>query len=230
MFSISKKTLGFAILMSAVASLNANATIIDFTGGTAYLYGGGTAVTDNSNTYSGVDYYEEDGFRLDFIANDQNTFTSEVGNYYSAGNDVIHGHWATGRFGSLTEIRVSKIDGTSFDLNYFIMTSNTEFGGGQASGNEQAYIHASNDGVNVSFSQLLPSDDWGFIGLNPQVILGSAFDSIKYFSFTVDNAVDCFGMDNFYIDEPAPVPEPAPIVLLGLAFIALGLRRRLARK
>jgi len=29
------------------------------------------------------------------------------------------------------------------------------------------------------------------------------------FSFTAGNAVDCFGMDNFYINEPPPsVPNP----------------------
>jgi hypothetical protein len=51
-----------------------------------------------------------------------------------------------------------------------------------------------------------------------------------WFSFTVTNAVDCFGMDNFYIDEPAPgIPAPGSLLLasMGLAGIAK-IRRRIA--
>lgn len=50
--------------------------------------------------------------------------------------------------------------------------------------------------------------------------------------FDVENAVDCFGMDNFYIDEEAPGVVPLPssawlgISLLGLLGVARGVRRR----
>ena len=205
------------VLASAGASFGA---VIDFTGGTAYLSGGGTAVPNNSGVWSNVDYYEEGGFKLDFIGD-----VGIIGDYYSGSNDVIHGHWATGLYGGLTSIVVTKLDGTPFDLNYFILTSNTDTGGGADSGNEQTWINASN-----GYSQLLPTDDWGFAGTNPQIFLGSQFDNITWFSFTVTNAVDCFGMDNFYIDEPAPgVPAPGSLLLasMGLAGLAK-IRRRFA--
>ena len=140
-----------------------------------------------------------------------------VGTYYGADldgnpNDVIHGHWAPNH-GTMTEIRVTKLDNTAFDLNYFILASNTQVGGGDSTGLEDAYITASN-----GFSQKLPSDGWGFHrGTNPQIYLDSNFDNITSFSFTVANDVYCFGMDEFYIDEQAPprVPEPATYLLLG---------------
>lgn len=207
----------------------ARAAQIDFTGGNVVRNDATTETTNNFTNWDNVDYYEENGFKLDFISGGAGGFESNIGNYYGIGNDVIHGHWATGNFGGLTQIKVTKLDNTAFDLNYFILTSNTDTGGGLASGNERAFIHASVDGINESFSQLLPTEDWGFPGT--QIFLSPQFDNIKSFWFTAENMIDCFGMDEFFINEPAPttnVPEPnSPLTFLALGFIlALGLKRK----
>lgn len=203
----------------------ANAAVITFTGGTATLSNASTGVTNNSITYGNAIKYEELGFRVEFIGG-----ASSVGNYYGTGNDVLHTHWDSGDFGTVTQVKITKIDGSAFDMNYFVLTSNTDTGGGAASGNEQAYIHASLDGVTASHSQMLPPDAWGFP--STQIFLGAQFDSVKAVWFDVANAVDCFGMDNFFIDEAAPgtVSLPSSIALAGLGLFGLaGIQRRRVR-
>ena len=222
-----------AVVALACAIGQAQATKITFTGGTVTRHNGTTAVTANNTNYQNVDYYTEGGFKLQFVG--ANTaFSSNVGNYYGVGNDVIHGHWATGSFGTLTEIRVTKVDNTAFNLTSFALTSNTDHGGGAASGNEQAFIHASIDGTTESFSQMLPPENWGFPAT--KVVLGSNFSGIKSFYFTVNDKVDCFGMDDFFLNESDPtlppsavaVPEPETYAMMlgGLGLLAFVARRR----
>ena len=216
---------------------SASAAVIDFTGGTAYLAGGGTAVTTSgAEVIWPTDYYVENGFRLDFI-NTSPANGEYIGDYYGPdatgnNNDVIHGHWAPGH-GDMTAIEITKIGGGTFDLNYFILTSNTQIGGGAATGNELAYIEAWIGGV-MTHRQLLPPESWGWVGVHnpgalqndPAIFLGSQFDSVDLVRFTVDNDVYCFGMDEFYIDEPAPAPEPGTLALIGLGLAGLFVRRR----
>jgi hypothetical protein len=215
-------SIGAALLLVSAA---AGAVQINFTGGTVHLLDGTTQTTNNSVVWQNVDYYEEGGFRLDFEPDTATGFSTIIGNYYGGANDVIHSHWSTGDFGGVTRIIVTKIDGTAFDLNYFVLTSNTDTGGSVASGLEQARIHASTDGTTSSHSQLLPPENWGFPAT--QIFLGSQFDAVKAFWFTVDNAVDCFGMDNFFIDEPAPgVPVPGTAALMALGMLGMMACRR----
>jgi hypothetical protein len=227
-------SLPLLMMITALAPLSARAVQINFTGGTVTRMDATTETTNNNVVWDNVDYYVEDGFKLDFIGNTGggDAFAANIGDYYGAArNDVIHGHWGTGNFGDLTQIKVTKTDSSSFDLNYFVLTSNTETGGSLASGNERAFIHASIDGINASFSQLLPSEDWGFPAT--QIFLGSEFDGIKSFWFTAENEVDCFGMDNFFINEPAPgtaVPGPLPLLGVGATWTwSRRLRKRIKR-
>ncbi|MGE0485019.1 MAG: PEP-CTERM sorting domain-containing protein [Gammaproteobacteria bacterium] len=218
--------------------------MIDFTGGTATFAGGGGSgtTTAGSELFNNVDFYVENGFKLDFINASPNN-GEHIGDYYGPdgtgnSNDVIHGHWAP-NFGDMSAIEISKVGGGTFDLNYFILTSNTAIGGGPATGNEQTYIQAWMGGV-MTYQQLLPPESWGWVGVHnpgplqndPQIYLGSEFDNVDLVRFVVGNDVFCFGMDEFYIDEAAPpprgVPEPAGLALVGLGLVG-AVRRRKSR-
>ena len=225
-------------LLGAVCAFNlalcsqANATLVDFTGGTIYQFGGATFTTDNTLNVDNVDYYEEGGVKFDFIGPSGIPFSYLVGDYYGVGNDVIHGHWGTGDggYGDMESIRVNKIDNTAFDLTYFKITTNVENGGSVGEGTEQVWINALADGINVSYSMLLPPDDWGFSGPNSEIYLGVEFENIKAFTFTSTGTSDGFGLDEFFIDQEAPppaVPVPAAVWLFGSGLLGLvGMARR----
>jgi hypothetical protein len=214
------------IITMSLASA-ANAVLIDFTGGLVTQLAGPGGPTDTATLYDNVDFYVEDGMKFDFIGPPGDPFSYSVGDYYGVGNDVIHGHWAAGPFGDMEEILVTKIDGTAFDLNYFKITTNTDCGGCAASGNEEVFLNALENGTDISFSMMLPPDDWGFAGPNSELFLGPEFDDILAFSVTYGCCAVGFGMDEFFIDEEGPrIPEPTTLALLSLGILGFGLNRR----
>jgi hypothetical protein len=235
--------LGAAVALVGLSAGGADATQITFDGGLAYLHSGGPIVTSNIGaSTSDVDYYEEDGFRLDFIqAGDPGgpwpAFATHIGNYYNVGNAVIHSHWLSGNDGDVTAVEITKVAAGTFDLNYFILTSNQETPGasGSPTGNELAYIEGFFDLAGTMSSGapvLLPVEQWGFPAT--QIYLGANFDAIQLARVYVTNQVNCFGMDEFYIDEDAPepfstVPEPSTLVLSGSALAAVVAFRRRRR-
>jgi hypothetical protein len=214
-----KKLSSICALSLCLAAI-APAAVVTFTGGTATLNNGSTLITDGTFNTDNVDFYTESGFVLDYIGG--SGFSSNVGNYYNTGNDVIHGHWGMG----ITSIDIYKDGGGTFDLNYFVLTSNTSSGGGPASGVEQVTIEGFLNGVSTGTAILLPPEDWGFPAID--VFMNSNFDLVDRVKIVGSNSF-CYGMDEFYIDQAAPVPEPTAGALLALGLGGLIALRRTRR-
>jgi hypothetical protein len=178
------------LLIGALLTSSAYGTVVDFTGGIATDPNGNTFITSQNQTFYNIVSYVEDNYELKYITNGSYS-AQTVGNYYYTGNDVIHGHW----FDGLQSIDIRNINNNTFDLNYFTITSNTERGGGPASGNEHISVQGFRNGSAVTNSYLLPSEDWG-MNSTSDVLLGNEFDQVDLFRISGYGAF-CFGMDAF---------------------------------
>ena len=87
--------------------------------------------SQNSNIVS----YQEGTVILNYVSPVGDYSFQTVGNYYGAGDDVIHGHWT-----AISAIEIARENNVPFDLQFFHMTSNTEIGGGAATGTEMVLL------------------------------------------------------------------------------------------
>lgn len=233
-----KSAAALIAITTTLSSHQAFSTQINFTGGQATLTNGNVEVPNNNDVLQNVTTYVKSGFQFEFFfAGIPQSFSSIVGDFYSVANDVTHVHWSGGGFGDVSELKVSKVDGTTFDLGGFKISSNTATGGGAADGNELVSINT--DKANSIFN--LPSDDWGLnSGSDPLITIDPTnlfFDDISWFSFTNDigSSAVSLGLDDFFLDEAGdpngfdptgnidvPIPATAALLVWGL----VGVMRR----
>jgi hypothetical protein len=215
------KKLSTVLTLSIFMTALAPAAVVTFTGGTATLASGGTVVTDTLQNLNSVDFYTENGFVFDYIGGTGGS----IGAYYGQNNDVIHAHWGVGE---MTSIEIRKDGGGTFEFNYFVLTSNTLSPGGSPTGFEDVHVQAWLNGVQVGSDVILPSEQWGFPAVD--VFFGTDFDNVDKVVITSSHtSFSCFGMDEFYIDQAAPVPEPTAGALLALGLGGLIALRRTRR-
>lgn len=211
-----KRVIASGVLLAASAAFAQTGVVVTFNDGAATTSSGVIDPIDGANTTYSVTSYSEDG--VDMTITPMGA-TVTVGDYYNAGNGVVHGHWAEAG-GNLEILRFELASGEPFDLNYYRLTSNTGTGGGAATGNEDTYIIASIDGTTESFRQKLPSEDWGTAngggdGAFREIYLGPEFDGIRAFWFDSEGGTYCFGMDEFYVNLPAPDPVTDDPIVVG---------------
>jgi hypothetical protein len=174
-------------------------------------------VTNGSISQDNVDFYTEAGFVLDYV--DGGGLSSFVGDYYGTRNDVIHGHWGMG----MSSIDIYKVGGGTFDLNYFVLTTNSDW----HPNGEGVSIEGFLNGVSTGTALFLPPEAWGFPAVD--VFLNTNFDLVDRVKIVGSDSTFCFGMDEFYIDQAAPVPEPTAGALLALGLGGLIALRRTRR-
>lgn len=209
-----------AALAAGAAASHAHAVLVTFTGGTVTFQDTTTLVTNGTTSNGNAAFYDEGGYRFSFLPALLSPSSAFVGTYYGGNNDVIHAHWDTGGIGQVNLMEITQLAPGTFDLNYFTLTSNSQIGGGPATGLEETWVQGYLGGFPTGPAVLLPVEDWGFPAT--QVGLGPDFDAVDSVRFFVTNQVACFGMDDFYINE---IPAPSTLAI-GALFGGLALRRR----
>lgn len=168
-----------SLVLPGSAALADAGFIFDFSNGDVINDGSLiTSIDGDATGYSNVTVYTESNFRM--VVSPEDTSVT-IGDYYGVKEGVIHGHWKAAG-GNMERLYFSRESGEAFDLNYYVLTTNSEYGGAPATGVEDTYIIASKDGITESFRAKLPSEDWG-INKVREIYLGPEFDDIKAFWF-----------------------------------------------
>ena len=204
-----KAALGVVLCLGSVWGFAQAVTgiIYEFTGGNVTNGGVVTEGIDGDiEIYPSATDYVESDVRMRVEGG-----SLSIGNYYSSigsNNAVIHGHWST-----MDRVVFEQVDGDTFDLNYYKLTSNPSEGTG--AGVNVVSIIASEDGTTESFRSTLPAENWGDDEVT-EVYLGPEFDGIKAFWFESDiDDLKCFGMDTFYINKAPPEPTTESPIIIG---------------
>ncbi|MDB4457043.1 Ig-like domain-containing protein, partial [Akkermansiaceae bacterium] len=218
LFPVLQRRGAFLALFAGSIALAPLATgdTVTFTGGTATIANGPPVITDAQALYDNVVKYQEGDIVVTFLSPGEDWAGQSIGTYYGSGpfeggnsDDVIHAHW-----NDISGIEIQRLDDVPFDLQFFHLTSNTENGGSQATGNETVVIQGWLNGIAVTEEFQLPSDDWG--GSYQDVVLPASFDNVdKVVIRDISQWVNgeyvggnpsayCFGMDNFVFDDVVP--------------------------
>jgi len=188
----------------------ANATLIEFTDGTKTDLNGNICT---SSSCDNIETYEEDGYLFTFSGSSSSStyIDAFIGNYDGSGEDVVHGHYS-----HLSEIRITSVDGSAFNLIDFQLTTLTSL---------HWNLNALSNGTDISHSFLLPTEDWGAAyGANPVLTMGAEFHNIMAASITALPGAFGIGFDNFNM-TPTSVPEPSTLAIFALGMIGLVSRR-----
>jgi|GEM_PF-6335031 len=110
--------------------------------------------------------------------------------------------------------------GTTYNLSYYLYLT----GNGQISGNTGDFFNATWNGNVIAGTQITNNlnSTQGWVLEQATVVGDGSMDTLGLHGF---NNIEYVGVDNVVLTAQA-VPEPAPFVLMGLAALALLVRRR----
>ncbi len=202
-----RKLLGLLFILFLVMGLTAQsqADTMTFAGGELSI-NGGTAVPvyEYSGTLPGV--YTEGNFEM-----------TVGGGYWRITNDYGQADYETHSHGTTPTFRFELTSGETFDLLSLNLRMNYSNNG---------WLIRGSNAYNYVFPYLSNSG-----APNMNINFGTNFSGVAYVElYNPLSSANCFGFDDITYN-PAPVPEPATMLLLGFGLVGLaGFRRKKFKK